>query len=131
MAYVSTAVNNLALIVVLFAVIKMLILLFKPQAWMNFAKGIYKNTVLVQIVGLVLAGVVLYYLTGAGITIVQIMAVMAFLGSLLMIGLATQIDDLVAKFETQIKKGNILKENWLYTLIWVMLLVWAIKELFI
>ena len=131
MVYVSTAVNNLALIVVIVAVIKMLVLLFKPQAWMNFAKGIYKNAVLVQIVGLVLAGVVLYYLTGAGITIVQIMAVMAFLGVLLMIGLATNVDDLIAKFEGQIKRGNIWKENWLYALIWIVLLIWAIKELFI
>ena len=131
MVYVSTAVNNLALIVVIVAVIKMLVLLFKPQAWMNFAKGIYKNTVLVQIVGLVLAGVILYYLTGAGITIVQIMAVMAFLGVLLMIGLATNVDDLIAKFEGQIKRGNIWKENWLYALIWIVLLIWAIKELFI
>jgi hypothetical protein len=125
-----TSVEIIALIVIIAAIIKMLILLVNPQGWMKFAKGMYKNVVLAQIIGLILAVVILYYLLGAGITIVQILAVMAFLAALLMVGLAPHISDLLKKYQGQIKRGRLWQENWLYTLIWIVLLLWALKELF-
>jgi len=130
MAYESTAINNIALILIIVSVIKMLVLLVKPAAWMNFGKNVFKNKALAQIIGLVIAGVVLYYLNDAGISIVTILAVIAFLGGLLLVGLAGYVEDIITKYDAQIKRGNLWKENWLYALLWIALLVWGAKELF-
>ena len=55
---------------------------------------------------------------------------MAFMMALLMVGMAPHVEDLIKKYEGQIKRGNIWKENWLYTLLWLVLLAWGVKELF-
>ena len=126
-----TPIEIIALIVIVAAAVKMLVLLVSPKAWMNFAKGIYSNATLVKLAGIVLAGIVLYYLVDSGMTIVQILAVTAFVASMLIIGLASEVKDLMAKYESRIKRGTLWKDFWLYTLIWIVLLVWGAKELFI
>ncbi|MBU0467309.1 MAG: hypothetical protein KJ718_05135 [Nanoarchaeota archaeon] len=123
-----TPVEVIALIVVIAAVVKMIVLLVNPRAWIGFAKGVYAKTGLVQMVGLILAAVVLYYLLQE-ITIVQVMAVVAFTALLVMVGLAPEIGHFVKKYEAQIKKGTLWKQYWLYTLIWIVLVLWAAKEL--
>jgi len=125
-----TPIEIIALIVILFAGIKMLILLINPTAWMNFAKKILISKGLVQLIGLILAVVIFYYLRQAGMSIITILAVMAFFGALLMIGLAPSAGDLIKKYQGQIKRGRLWQENWLYSLIWIVLLVWGVKELF-
>ena len=124
-----TPVEIIALVIIIFALIKMLVLLVNPKSWMNFAKGLYKTPAVTQIIALILAAVVLYYLLQE-LTIVQIVATMAFMALLLAIGLAPEVGSLIKKYETMIKKGNLWKEYWLYTLIWIILLLWALKELF-
>ena len=127
---VYTSIEIIAIVIIAAAVIKMLVLAVNAKAWMNFSKGVYKSVAFAQIIGLIIAAVVLYYLLGAGITIVQILAVMAFLAGILMVGLAPYLGDLIKKYEGQIKRGHMWKENWLYLLIWIVILVWGIKELF-
>jgi len=127
MAY--TPVEIIALIVVVLAVVKMVVLLVKPSAWMNLAKSVWAKHGVVKVVSFVLAAIVLYYLIISGITIVQIMAVTAFVALLIMIGLASEVGPLIKKYDAMIKKGNIWKEYWLYALIWIILIVWAGKEL--
>jgi magnesium-transporting ATPase (P-type) len=73
---------------------------------------------------------VLYYLNAAGITIVQILAVAVFVSLLLVIGLASEVDDLLKKYQARIKRGTLWRDFWFYTLIWIVLLVWGAKELF-
>ena len=125
-----TSVEIIALIVIIAAAIKMLVLLVNPKAWMNFAKNIYSKPIVVQVVGFVLAAVVLYYLIQSGFNIVQIFAVTAFVALLFLIGFAPHVGSLIARYKTQINKGRMWKENWLYTFIWVILMLWALKELF-
>lgn len=125
-----TAIQNIALVLIIVAIIKIVVLLIKPQAWMNFAKGIYSKPSVAKFVGLILAIIVFYYLYSAGITIIQILAVTAFVALLLMIALAGEVDSLIKKYQAMIKKGNLWKEYWLYTLLWVALLVWGLNELF-
>ena len=125
-----TSVEIIALIVIIVAVIKMLVLLVKPKAWVDFAKSIYAKPALTSLVSLILAVIVLYYLLQSGLTIVQILAVTAFVVLLVLVGLAKEIGPIIKRYEVIIKKGNLWKENWLYTLIWVILLAWGIKELF-
>ena len=95
---VYTAVENIALIVIVAGLIKMFVLLIKPQAWMNFAKRIYSKPQIVKFIGLILAVVVFYYLYGAGITVIEILAVTAFLALLMIIALAGEVEYLIKKY---------------------------------
>ena len=123
------AIETIAAVMVIAGLIKIVILLVNPKAWMNFAKGVWKNTGLMQVVMLILSGVILYYLLDAGMTIVQVLAAGAFLATLMAVGLASHIDNLMQKYDKQVKKGNLFKDNWLYIIIWIALLTWAAKEL--
>ena len=125
-----TPIEIIALILILVAAIKMFVLLVNPKAWMSFAKGIYSQSGLAQFVGLILAAVVLYYLLKGGMGIVGILAATVFAALLLLVGIAPSADSLIKKYQAQIKRGKLWKENWLYTLLWIALLVWGVKELF-
>jgi|TARA_Y100000310_G_C20280989_1_gene622607 hypothetical protein len=125
-----TPVEIIALIVIVASAIKMLVLLVNPKSWMNFAKRIYARPGWVSLIALALAIVVLYYLTLEGITIVQILAVTAFVALIILVGIARDVPALLKKYDTMVKKGNLWKEYWLYALIWIVLLVWGAKELF-
>jgi hypothetical protein len=124
-----TPVEIIALIVIIFAAIKMIILLVSPKSWMNLAKNVLSKSGLAMIVSLILAALVLYYLL-AELTIVQILATVAFFALLVVIGLAPHLGSVIKKYEAQIKRGSLWKENWLYTLLWIILLVWGVIELF-
>ncbi len=126
---VYTAVENIAFVVIIAGLIKMFVLLIKPQAWMNFAKRIYSKPQIAKFVSLILAVVVFYYLYGAGITVVEILAVTAFVALLMMIALADEVDYLLKKYQAMIRKGNLWKQYWLYTLLWLVLMFWGLKEL--
>ena len=125
-----TPVEIIALVIIIFSVIKMFVLFVNPKAWMNFAKGIYAKPNVTSFGAFVLGAIVLYYLIQSGITIVEILAVTAFVSLLIMIGLAKEIGPLMKKYEAMIKKGNLWKEYWFYILIWVILLAWGAWELF-
>ena len=124
------AIEIIALIIILGGAIKMLVLLVNPKSYFNFAKSFWSSPGLMKIVGLVLGAIILYYLNAAGITIIEILAVTAFVSSLLIIGLASEVEPLLKRYEARIKKGTLWKEFWLYSLIWVILLVWGAKVLF-
>ena len=120
------AIENIALIIITLSIIKIIMLAINPKKWMNFAKSVYVNPTRLKIIGTLLAGLVLYYLVGAGITIIEIFAVMAFFAALIMIGFANIGSELVKKFKIK----NIWKDYGYYTLLWVILLLWGLKELF-
>jgi len=125
-----TSVEIIALIMIFAGVMKMLVILINPTAWMNFVKKIYNKQKFVKVLGFILAIIVLYYLLGAGITIVQVLAVTAFVALLFMIGLANEISYFIKKYEELIKKGNIWKDYWFYALLWLVLMIWGAKEIF-
>ena len=125
-----TPIEIIALIIIVSGGIKMSVLVFKPTAWMNFANKVYSKKRLIQISSLVLAGIILYYLINSGLTIVQVLAVVAFVFAFLMFGLAPHIKGLVQEYKTQIKKGKMWKENWAYSILWLALMVWGALELF-
>jgi|TARA_Y100000034_G_scaffold74012_1_gene88961 hypothetical protein len=127
---VFTPIEIIALVMIVLGAIKMIVLLVKPKAWMNFAKGVYSKPSVVKVVGFILGVIVLYYLLSAGITIVQILAVTAFVALLFMIGLVEEIDYFLKKYEELIKKGTMWKDYWFYTLLWIILMVWGAWKLF-
>jgi len=122
-------VEIIALALIVFAVIKIFVLLVKPQAWMNFMKALFKKKAVAVMIGLILGGVILYYLIQE-LTIIQILAVIAFMAAFFMIGLAGHVSDFVRRYEREIKAGKFWKKNWFYTLLWVALLTWGSLVLF-
>lgn len=123
-----TPVEWIATILIVFSAVKVVVLLIKPVAWMNFAKGVWAKPGVVRLVGVVLGAVVLYYLL-MELTIVQILATATFVVLLIMIGLSEEVPYLIKKYDALVKKGGLWKQYWLYTLIWIVLLVWGAKEL--
>ena len=125
-----TPIEIIALVLLVLAAVKMIVLLISAKAWMKFAKKLYKNKLVFQLVCLVLAAIVLYYLIQGGMSIIQIFAVMVFTTLLLALGLADPIKKIIPVFEKHIKDKTLFKTYWLYTLVWLALMAWAVIELF-
>lgn len=119
-----------ALIVALAVLVKLIVILIKPIAWLDVIKPIYKNSALTTILSLILAAVVFYYLTLARITIVQIFAVMLFMALLIASGVAAYSDGLIKMAEKMLKDKAIIKKAWLPIVIWLVLSIWVLIELF-
>ena len=125
-----TSVEIIALVVIVASAIKILVLAIDPKAWLNMAKKLYSRPKLVGFFAFVLAAIVLNYLLSE-ISIVQVIAVMAFTSLMLLVGLAHDIIPLIKKYESLVKKGSILKRYWFYTIVWIALMLWALAEIFI
>jgi len=124
-----TPVEIIALILIIFATLKIVVLLISPKSWINFVKGLWSNVVIIQLVSFVLAGIVLYYLLQQ-MTIVQILSVYAFFALMLVFGIASEAEFLFKKYDVQIKQKKLWKRYWFYTLLWVILLAWGTYALF-
>ena len=125
-----TPIETIALVLIVISVIKIVILLVNPKSWMNFVKNLYSKQKTISVVAFILGAIVLYYLLQSGITFVEILAVTAFVALLMLIGLAKEVGPLIKKYDSIIKKGNLWKDYWFYTLIWVILLIFGARELF-
>ena len=120
----------LALILIAVTVIKLVIFLINPQLWYSFIGGIYSKPPIASLTAFILAMVVLYFLLVSGVTIVEILAVCLFVALLIAVGLSKYVDKLIP----WVKEQNIvfiLKEVWLYTLVWLLLLAWGVGEIFL
>jgi len=120
----------LALIFIAIASIKILVLLINPNSWSRLIKKVWKKSTVTMIVCLVLAAAVLYLLLLEGITIVQIIAVMTFISLLAGAGIAMYAQDMVVLSHRLLRDRNLVKKSWLYILIWVVLMLFALKEIF-
>jgi len=125
-----SAIEILAGILILFSVVKLLIVLVNVRAWLGFAKRIYAKPAVTSVVALALACLVLYILLKSGLTIVHILAVCVFLALVIMIGVSPYAGRLFEWFETQNLK-TVLKEQWLYIVIWFLLLGWGAVEILV
>ncbi len=119
----------LAAIIIVFSLVKLTVVLISPMSWLNFAKKIYVRPQITSAVALVLAAVVLYILINSGMTIVHIFSVTLFIVLVLVIGMARYGEEIISWAMGQDLR-TILKEQWLYTLIWIVLLVWGIAAIF-
>jgi len=132
MVFESNAINILALIFLAVVTIKLVVILISPKAWMNgVVKKVWAIPMLTGIVSLILAVVSLYYLLGAGITIVEIFAVMVFFSLLAAVGISVYYKDVMALAAKLMKDKAIIKKSWLYILIWIALVAWGFYALFV
>ena len=119
----------LALILIAISAIKLITFFINPQLWYSFIGGLYSSPPLASIIAFLLAMTVLYFLLVSGVTIVEILAVCLFVALLIAVGFAKYADKLI----TWVMEQNIvfiLKEVWLYTLVWLLLLAWGVGEIF-
>ena len=124
------SVEIIALALILFSLVKLVVVLIRPGAWLAFARSIYARPPVTSAVALALAAVVLLALIAAGMTIVQILAVFALQACIMVAGVAPYGNDLVHWAERRDPRGW-LREQWLLTLIWIGLLVWGLAALFV
>ena len=125
-----TPIETLALIIALLSLTKLLVILVNPMSWFKkVVKPVYSNPFILQFIGLLLAGVSLFYLLQE-FTIVQIFAVMFFVMSLMLFGVATYGKDLLDFADKIYKRKGAIRKSWLSILIWFILIIWVLIELF-
>lgn len=124
-----TPIEIIALIVIIIFAIKIIVILVNPKSWADIVKKVWVNPMVMSIVSLILAAIVLYYLIQSGLTIVQILAVTAFVGLLMAVGIGIYANEVISMAIKMLKKG-LMKRAWFYTLIWIALIVWGAYELF-
>ncbi len=124
-----TPIQIMALIVAVLGGIKLLVILVDPRIWLKkVVKPIYANPMFASVLGLLIAGVSLYYLNKS-FTIVQIFSVMIFFMGLMLMSFATMSKEMLALADKALQK-NCLKRFWLPTLVWILLLIWVFYALF-
>jgi hypothetical protein len=119
----------LALTIIALSVVKLIIGLISPKSWLRFAKKMYVRPEITSAVALVLAAVVLYILISSGMTIVQILAVTLFVVLILTIGIARYGEEII-DWAMEQDLRTLIKGQWLYALIWVLLLGWGAIAIF-
>ena len=125
----SGSLEVLASILIFFSIIKLIVILVSPNAWMRFAKKVYVKPQVTSTISFILALVVLYFLLSAGVTIVHILAVSLFIVLVMVVGMAKYADALI-DWAIARDLNNILKEQWFYTLVWLSLIAWGIQAIF-
>lgn len=124
-----TPIEIIALIFIIVAAIKILVILVKPKAWLDMVvKKVWVSPFITGLICLVLAAIVLYYLIQE-LTIIQIFAVMGFVGLLAGVGIAAYAKEIVGLAGKLMNKG-IVKRAWLQIIIWVILIIWGLYTLF-
>ena len=124
---IYTTIEWFALVIIVASLIKIAFILIKPKAWMNFAAKLWRKPKVTGTISLILSAVVLYYLL-TEINIVQIFAVLLFFSLFMMAGHSPDIKDLIVITRKNMKK--IIKESRLYILIWLLLIIWVLWEIF-
>lgn len=124
----SRMIEVFAALLILLAVVKLIVLSVNAPAWLTAVKALYARPTATATVSYVLAGLVLYGLLGAGLTIVQILAVCLFVVLLLIPGFAPYMGEVLRGLEGKPFR-QMLREQWLYTLVWMLLLAWGVCAL--
>lgn len=121
----------IALVFALAILIKLITVLISPKSWLALVKKIYASPAILMIVELILACIIFYYLNVAGITLIQIAAIGAFIALLMGISVAAYYKDILGMAEKMLKNHAIVKKAWLAILIWLILALWILYVLFL
>jgi len=122
------AVEVIALIFVIIALIKLLVILVNKNKWYeNVVKPIYSGSGTWAVVFLLLAIIVFYYLLKE-LSIVQIFAVMAFTSLLMGIGFMKHGKEMI-EFAKKTYHKKTTFWGWIYIIIWLILLLWALFKI--
>ncbi|MFH1787187.1 MAG: hypothetical protein ABH811_00110 [archaeon] len=123
-----SAIEIIALVFVLAAFVKVLIILVSRNSWASFVKRLYNKPTALMFIELVLAGIVIYYLLQS-LSIIQIMGGVV-LGALLTgMTFAAYGKELMPSM-LKLLKRDALRKAWLPILVWLSLVVWTVGVLF-
>ena len=117
-----------ALILLVVAIIKIILILYKPEIWFGLIERMYVIPQLITLLALISSAVVLYFLINAGLTIIEILAVCLFIALLLMIAIASYSEELFVWIKQQ-DMTDVVRRTWLYIFVWILLLGWGTKEI--
>ena len=124
--------TSLEWIVTLFAILgitKFIVILVRREKWWPITRGVYGNPQIFRFVFLILAAVVFYFLIQE-LNIVEILAVATFFALLMAFGFTTYSKEILELAQKIIKKG-FSGWQWLVILIWAVLLLWGLYEIFL
>mgnify|MGYP000161398701 CR=1 FL=1 len=117
-----------AWIAVVLVLVKVVVILINPKAWMKFAKTFWERPIVMMVVSLVLAIVVLTYLLES-VSIIQIFAVLVFVMLISAVTLASYSKEFVKFAEKLVKDRKFFRKAWVSIVIWVALAIWALIQL--
>ena len=124
-----TAIEWIVTIFAILGIIKFVVIGFNRKKWWPVTKSVYGNPQIFSWVFLILAAVV-FYLLIQELTIVQILAVATFFTLLMAFGFTTYSKEILELAQKIMKRGFSFGQ-WLIILIWTVLLVWALYEIFL
>lgn len=123
-----TSIEVLATIFAALILIKLIVVLIKPEVWIKISKALLKKSVLTTLIYLVLAAIVGNYIL-ASVDAIQIAAVMLFTSLLMAIGFIPY-SNMIDKMREQVMNEGISKA-WLSILIWLAIAIWILYKVFI
>ncbi len=126
---IMTPIEIIAVILVAVSILKLVILAIKPKIWLRLVEAIYSKPKAMMWVSLILGAMVLYYLLQT-MTIVQIVAVMAFMSLLMAVGFSAFPGYIVETAQKAFRRKHLVRRAWLMTIVWVVICVWVLYEIF-
>jgi len=124
-----TPIQIMALIVAVLGAIKLIVVFVSPKSWIkSVVKPIYKTPMIASLIGLIVTGISLYYLTQQ-LSIVQIFSVFLLFMGLMLMTFAAVSKEMIKLAENVLKKDGLMR-FWLPILVWVLLLIWVFYALF-
>lgn|SRR3989344_7722472 len=127
-----TPVEIMALAVIVLSIIKLIVILINPRAWIRGVGGkLYTSSVATVTICFILATIGLYYLLQE-ITIIQFFAAILVVWLIMVIAVAPFGKIFLSGAESVYSnKKAVWKKSWLSIIIWLALLIWAVKELLV
>jgi len=124
------AIGIFALVVAVVALVKIVTILIKPIAWYRLAEKIWRAPNVVMVACLVLGGIVFYSLIQE-LTIVEIFAVILFVALLGGISVASYHEEFIGLASKMLRDRKFLRKAWISIIVWLFLILWALKEILI
>jgi hypothetical protein len=118
----------IALIFVLFGIIKLIVVLINKMKWYDgVIKPVYSNSGISSLIILILAIIVLYYLSKE-LSFAQLFGVLAFIALFMALGFL-QYSKETLEFVKKIYNKKITGWLWVYIIFWVILMLLGLYEL--
>ena len=125
-----TPIKIIALVFVIFALVKLIVICINPISWKGVVKKFYSKPLLTTALALIVALIILRYLLQE-MTIVQIFASMTFMMALMMVQFAAFGKEIIELSDKYFEDRNLIKKAWLAISIWIILMIWVLIELFV
>jgi len=125
-----TPVKIIALVFVVFAFVKVVVIFLNPSFWKSVVKSLYAKPPYTILVSVLLAAVILRFLLEE-MTIVQIFACMAFMMALMIVQFVSFGNEIAELCERFLNDRKIFKKLWFSLSIWLVLMAWALYEILV